>query len=231
MYPQYDGVVINKNAFGRPGGIYPHNKGRAATHEVGHWLNLEHLWGDENYNLDCLNDDFCNDTPQQSQKSFDGCPTYPDLLRRCNTNDPSIMFMNFMDFVNDECQNIFTSDQKARARALFGNGMPREQQLNNWFKVRQSKTPIRCSGVVYSGPACLSTTWTVLSGPATLTLGPGTNLATITATGTGTVVIRATSGNYTTDDNIDVTTVPPSSETIRRSLSLMSPVLRKDYIF
>lgn len=114
-----------------------------------------------------------------------------------------------MDYVRDDCMNLFTEDQSNRTRALFASGGIREQQLNNWFKVRQSKTPIRCTGVVYSSPACLSTTWSVLSGPATLTPGPGPNQATLTATGTGIVTIRAISGNYTTDDIIEVSNLLP----------------------
>jgi hypothetical protein len=212
-YPDYDGVVIDKQSFGRPSEHSYYNKGRTATHEIGHWLNLIHLWGSETENLSCIYDDEVGDTPKQDYMTFgesnNGCPSYPYLQRRCDPSDPSVMFMNYMDNVTDACYNMFSNGQKLRVRALFAAGGPREQQLNNWFKVRQSKTPIRCSGVVYSSPACLSTTWSVLSGPATLTPGPGVNQATLTATGIGTVVIRATSGNYTTDDNIEVTTEPP----------------------
>jgi hypothetical protein len=209
-YPQDDGIVVKNTAFGRTGSVLaPYHKGRTATHEIGHWLNLEHLWGDQNENVNCTRDDFVGDTPKQKLPTIGGCPNYPDLSRRCDANDPSTMFMNYMDYSDDICMNIYTNGQKLRARALFAVGGPREQQLNNCFKVRQSKTPIRCTGIVYSSPACLSTTWAVLSGPATLTSAPGVNQATLHATGTGTVVIRAASGNYTTDDNIQVTDVPP----------------------
>lgn len=223
LYPQYDGVVVSKTSFGNPSEHIDNNKGRTLTHEIGHWLNLIHIWGDVpkgSNNYDCLLDDFVGDTPQQKDFTFspsnNGCPNYPDLIKRCDASDPSTMFMNYMDQVKDNCYNMFSNGQKLRARALFATvGLipgPRVSQLNNWFKVRQSKIPIRCSGVVYSSAACLSTSWTVLSGPATLTPGPGVNQATLTATGTGTVVIRATSGNYTTDDNIEVTNVPPAAQ-------------------
>lgn len=217
-YPIYDGVVIDKNAFGRNGGVsFPFNKGRTATHEIGHWLNLYHLWGNpidpDRDNFNCNYDDLVGDTPKQQHFSVNfnnGCPTYPFLPLRCNTNDLSTMFMNYMDYVNDDCYNMFSNGQKLRARALFEPGMPRAQQLNNWFKVRQSLPTIKCTGIVYSSPACLPITWSVLSGPATLTPGPGTNQATLQATGVGNVLIRATSGNYTTDDNISVTNVAPA---------------------
>lgn len=212
IYPEFDGVVIDKESFGRLGGtVSGYDKGRTLTHEIGHWLNLKHLWGDRSspdYNLDCLTDDLVGDTPKQ-KKYHSNCPSFPELLLRCNTSDASTMFMNFMDFVNDQCYNLFTNGQKLRARALFALGGPRANMIDNYFKVRQVKDPIKCNGKVYSNPHCLPTTWTILSGPATLTAGPGPNEATITATGTGTVNIRATSGNYITEDNINVTFFSP----------------------
>lgn len=212
VYPQFDGVVISKSGFGRIGTSFPYNKGRTATHEIGHWLNLKHLWGDGD-NSSCTIDDEVTDTPPQKTFSFfdnNGCPIYPSIGNRCSTNDPSVMFMNYMDYVNDDCYNLFTEGQRLRARALFASGGRRESQINNWFKVRQSVPTIKCTGIVYSSPACLPTTWSVLSGPATLTPGPGTNQATLQATGVGNVLIRATSGNYTTDDNISVSNVAPT---------------------
>ena len=51
--------MIGYRYFGTTGVVQaPYNKGRTATHEVGHWLNLDHIWGDSN----CGNDQ-CNDTP------------------------------------------------------------------------------------------------------------------------------------------------------------------------
>ena len=124
-YPQYDGIVIKKEAFGRVGGtagIY--NKGRTGTHEIGHWLNLFHLWGDTgwpNFNVTCSEDDFVGDTPKQ-QYNHQGCPSFPFTTYRCNTSDVSTMFMNYMDYSNDDCLNMFTNGQKMRARALFATG-------------------------------------------------------------------------------------------------------------
>ena len=55
-----DGVVCDYAYFGNIGtATSPYDLGRTATHEVGHWLNLRHIWGDSN----CGND-FCNDTPE-----------------------------------------------------------------------------------------------------------------------------------------------------------------------
>ena len=86
-----DGIVVNYRYFGRGGTAQvPFDKGRTATHEVGHWLNLRHIWGD----AFCGND-FIGDTPTQSGPSF-GCPGYPQFS--CSSSD---MFMNYMDYTDD----------------------------------------------------------------------------------------------------------------------------------
>lgn len=105
-----DGVVIGYQYFGRGGSAQaPYNKGRTATHEVGHWLNLRHIWGDAQ-----CGDDFVSDTPVQEQANY-GCPSFPHPT--CgNTSD---MFMNFMDYTDDACMNLFTQGQKARMRAVL----------------------------------------------------------------------------------------------------------------
>jgi hypothetical protein len=206
--PQFDGIVVRSSSFAG----YSPSTGRTATHEIGHWLNLHHLNGDSD-DITVCGDDFCNDTPLQNGSPVSGCPTYPYTANRCNTSYPSTMPMNFMGgVVNDNCLNLFTNDQKLRARALFASGGPREAQLNNWFKVRSfTEQPILCNGLIYSSPMCLQTTWTVLSGPANLTPGPGVNQATLQPTGVGNVLIRATSGNYISEDNITVSNLPPPS--------------------
>jgi hypothetical protein len=57
-----DGVVILYTAFGTKGvAADPFNLGRTATHEVGHYLNLRHIWGDTN---DCSGADQVSDTPR-----------------------------------------------------------------------------------------------------------------------------------------------------------------------
>ena len=64
-----DGVVILYTAFGNTGTVSaPYNLGRTATHEVGHWLNLRHIWGDAN-----CGDDYVGDTPKQQTSNY-GCP-------------------------------------------------------------------------------------------------------------------------------------------------------------
>jgi hypothetical protein len=106
-----DGVVIDYLAFGRTYNSSKYGLGRTATHEVGHWLNLRHVWGDG----DCQKDDYVSDTPNSSYPSF-GCQPGKTT---CGTLD---MIANFMDYSNDQCMNLFTEGQKNRMRALFSPG-------------------------------------------------------------------------------------------------------------
>ena len=112
-----DGVVIQYNSFGNTGNVSPpYDLGRTATHEVGHWLNLRHIWGDEPA---CAADDFVGDTPIQGTKSG-GVPTFP-FLDACSVNYPGIMFYNYMDYSDDIVTSMFTYGQWARMDgALFG---------------------------------------------------------------------------------------------------------------
>ena len=114
--PDTDGVVIGIDYFGEnpAGGAY--GDGRTGTHEVGHWLNLRHIWGDGR----CKRDDFVADTPASDAPNY-GCPSYPTV--NCRSND---MTMNYMDYVNDDCMYMFTNGQNDRMRALFAPGGPRE---------------------------------------------------------------------------------------------------------
>lgn len=117
--PADDGVVIDYRFFGTTGTVSPpYDLGRTVTHEVGHWLNLEHIWGDE---PSCAADDGVSDTPQQKGENY-GCPTYPQTTQsggRCNTSDPSSMFMNYMDYSDDNCMNMFSNGQKLRMQATL----------------------------------------------------------------------------------------------------------------
>ncbi len=107
-----DGVVITYQSFGynSPGG-YPYHLGRTATHEVGHWLNLYHIWGDDGGS--CNGSDLVADTPNQGSEYY-SCPSFPQSS--CGSND---MFMNYMDYTNDNCMNIFTNGQKTRTHAAI----------------------------------------------------------------------------------------------------------------
>ena len=113
-----DGVVINFKCFGTTGtAVAPFNKGRTGTHEVGHWLNLHHIWGDHDSDIkDCNDTDFVSDTPTQGMANG-GCPKFPSPS--CGNKNIGDMFMNYMDYVDDACMVMFTAGQKTRTRALF----------------------------------------------------------------------------------------------------------------
>jgi len=113
-----DGVVIGYKYFGTTGtAVAPFNKGRTATHEVGHWLNLYHIWGDDG--TSCTGSDQVSDTPNQADENY-GCPTFPAVS--CSNGPNGDMFMNYMDYSDDACMYMFTNGQKNRMRALFATG-------------------------------------------------------------------------------------------------------------
>ena len=117
-----DGVVIKSSAFGTTGtATAPFHKGRTATHEIGHWLGLQHIWGDT-----YCGDDEIDDTPPQ-QSASRGCPA--GEISSCNNS--GTMFMNFMDLTNDECMYLFTAGQRQRMRAFFEEGGARHKILQS----------------------------------------------------------------------------------------------------
>ena len=137
--PQTDGVVIGYNYFGTVGTLSPpFHKGRTATHEVGHWLWLYHIWGDDGGS--CAVDDNVADTPLQGGEIY-GCPSYP-RLDNCSPVSPGIMFMNYMDYSDDACMNIFTWGQLDRMNAAI-NGPRLPLQTSNGH-INVSGTPL-CS--------------------------------------------------------------------------------------
>ena len=119
-----DGVVLRYQSFGSntkgtfPSLIPPFDRGRTTTHELGHFFGLRHIWGDDD---DCSVDDFCDDTPPASVE-HEGC----NLSRQsCGVLS---MVQNYMDYTNDACMNLFTTDQKERMRIVMENS-PRRQSL------------------------------------------------------------------------------------------------------
>ena len=119
-----DGLVIGHNYFGTTGTVQPpYNKGRTATHEIGHWLNLEHVWGpDFGPNTGCNGDDNVTDTPNQEEWNYN-CPAFPHNSNACGTANGD-MFMNYMDYTNDACMNLFTNGQKTRMISAINQYRP-----------------------------------------------------------------------------------------------------------
>lgn len=114
-YPDDDGVVINYTAFGTMGtATNPNNNGRTGTHEIGHWLNLSHIWGDQ-----ACGDDLVADTEIAYESNF-GCPGFPyNPNSSCGSGPNGEMYMNYMDYVDDACMVMFTAGQATRMRAAL----------------------------------------------------------------------------------------------------------------
>jgi len=109
-----DGVVILNTAFGTKGtAAAPFNKGRTSTHEIGHWLNLHHIWGDTSH---CEGTDFVDDTPTQQLPNY-GKPHFPHVT--CKNGPSGDMFMNYMDYVDDDSMVMFTAGQVTRMTATI----------------------------------------------------------------------------------------------------------------
>jgi len=113
-----DGVVVLNTAFGTNGiAQSPYNLGRTAVHEVGHWLNLLHIWGDDRGG--CSRSDEVSDTPNQadSNGSEVRLADFPHIT--CNNEPHGDMFMNYMDYVDDDTMMMFTAGQLRRMNATL----------------------------------------------------------------------------------------------------------------
>ena len=113
-----DGVVVDYTRFGNIGtASWASFTIRTTTHEIGHWLNLNHIWGNNIKETSNCGDDFCDDTPAESSSTY-GTPTFPyNTYSACNSGANGEMFMNYMDYT--DCRSMFTQDQKTRMRAAI----------------------------------------------------------------------------------------------------------------
>jgi hypothetical protein len=122
-----DGVILDYRVFGTDDAgsfdLYDqYNKGRSTTHEVGHFLGLRHVWGDDN---GCAESDYADDTPNQGEETYN-TPVHP-LEDDCS---PAIMFQNYMDYTDDVSMNLFTLDQVERMIVVLENS-PRRASLSS----------------------------------------------------------------------------------------------------
>jgi len=164
-----DGVVITHTGFGTTGtAAAPFNLGRTATHEIGHWLNLRHIWGDDGNG--CNGSDFVDDTPNQAGPNF-GKPSFPHVT--CNNAPNGDMFMNYMDYTDDAAMFMFTAGQVARMQAVLnheranlGTAFPNANKL---YQLHKDGKIYQYMGTVCSGESCLG--WKMLdSNPATVAI-------------------------------------------------------------
>jgi Pregnancy-associated plasma protein-A/Secretion system C-terminal sorting domain/Fibronectin type III domain/Bacterial pre-peptidase C-terminal domain len=176
-----DGIVLDYRYTGRGfSSIAPFNKGRTATHEVGHYLNLRHIWGDAN----CGNDQV-SDTPTQ-QTSNGGCPSFPHVT--CSNGANGDMFMNYMDYTDDACMYMFSTGQKTRMQATLVSGGAHYSLTtsNACTPVSTSScgtpTGLAASSITTTGS---SLSWTAVSGASTYNVRYKTSTATTYTTVTG----------------------------------------------
>ena len=189
-----DGVVINYTAFGNTGtATAPYGLGRTATHEVGHWFNLYHIWGDDNGA--CTGSDNVSDTPNQGSENY-GCPTFPHVS--CSNGPNGDMFMNYMDYTDDACMFMFSNGQNARIQALFTTGGARVSLLSSQGCVAPSggtscNTPSGlAAGAITATTATLS--WTAVSGATSYNVQYKPSTSSTWTTATATTASKSLSG-------------------------------------
>ncbi len=124
-----DGVVISNTAFGSiDDGAFTldnkYNKGRTLTHETGHFFGLRHIWGDDG--SQCNGTDYVDDTPNQAGSYLNQCPS--GTKNSCSSDD---MYMNYMDYTNDACMNLFTLGQVGRVNTVIQNSPRRVSLINS----------------------------------------------------------------------------------------------------
>lgn len=195
-----DGVVIDYRYFGTTGtATAPYNLGRTATHEVGHWLNLRHIWGDATCGSDLV-----ADTPTHTT-SNGGCPAFPKT-NTCGGTTNTEMTMNYMDYTDDACMYMFSNGQKSRMQAIFATGGARASLLSsNGCQPVSTPTCGVPAGLSASAIATTSATvsWGAVTGASSYTIqykltsaAAWTTLLGITTTSTSLTGLTANS-NYT----------------------------------
>jgi hypothetical protein len=106
------GVVVDYRSV--PGGVYTqYNAGKTMTHEIGHFFNLYHIWGDD-FGA-CTGTDYVDDTPNQGNNTS-GSPTGV-VTDACSPVSPGILYQDYMDYTDDDAMEMFTVQQVARMQA------------------------------------------------------------------------------------------------------------------
>ena len=133
-----DGVVILNTAFGDTGtAAAPFNLGRTATHEVGHWLNLRHIWGDDG--TGCTARTTAPTRPTRRARTRRAHVPAHLVQQRPNGD----LFMDYMDYVDDNAMFMFTAGQATRMNATL-NG-PRKLLFEHAAVPRRARAEPRRS--------------------------------------------------------------------------------------
>ena len=125
---------------------------RALTHEVGHWLNLEHLWGPNNNpgtSTSCSSDDYVDDTPRcigvtSCNLNSNSCSN--DIIDGYWNSDVVDNVENYMEY--SSCNKMFTNGQKNRMRAAMVSSIGGRNNIwttNNHNATGLNSTPSLCA--------------------------------------------------------------------------------------
>jgi hypothetical protein len=179
-----DGLVLDYRFTGKGFGAQPpFDKGRTATHEIGHYFNLYHIWGDDG--SACSGSDNVTDTPNQAGANG-GCPAFPHVT--CSNGPNGDMYMNYMDYSDDACLTMFSNGQKNRMQATLVAG-----GFHNGLTTSNACTPVStttCGTPTSLAASSITTTgaslsWAAVSGASTYNVRYKTSTATTYTTVTG----------------------------------------------
>jgi PKD repeat protein len=140
-----DAIVVLHTYIGSIGTSNPFSS-RVLTHEVGHWLNLEHTFGFNSCGANCNNDDYIYDTP--TSKGYLSCPTIsnPSTYQLCNVGVDE-NFQNFMDY--SYCEKMFTHGQAVAMQTALQSSVAGRNNLWSAGNLNATgvTTPTACAPV------------------------------------------------------------------------------------
>lgn len=216
-----DGVVAAYDAFGsiayNDGSFVlnsTYNLGRTMTHEVGHWLGLRHIWGD---NTACpatnssTDKDFCADTPAANGPNY----TCNLSANTCTTTPGNDQVQNYMDYTPDACMDTFTQNQKDRMVAVMTNA-PRRTTLATSTKCNAPAPYIQFGNPTGSINENTNCSFTDVNIPVSIVKAPSANA----------VVTFNVVGGGTATQNVDYQVMSPTVTFATGSTTAQNLVVR-----